>query len=159
MDHIDFTTPYRPVPSTDVPPLFNHSPSDGDQKKTSIVLNSYMDVITFLMFVRDTAQLLHWATYKFSTHIAMGEFYDGLEDLIDDMAEMMMGSEETMDFSTADTVSHQLPKEPCEFMAAVRTTMIDAGHLFDHEPALKNKYDEIIGLINKTKYKIDRLVS
>ena len=59
----------------------------------------------------------------------MGEFYDGLEDLIDDMAEMMMGSEETLDFSTADTVSYQLPKAPCDFMAAVRTTMIDAGHI------------------------------
>lgn len=157
MDHINFTTPFMPAP----PVPFSHETADdhSDHEKCSIKLNSYMDVIKFLMFTRDITQILHWATYKFSTHIAMGEFYDGLEELIDELAEMMMGSESSLDFSSADTESYQVSKQPAEFIACVREVMLDCGHLFDAEPSLKNKYDEIIGLINRTKYKIDRLVS
>lgn len=156
MDHIEFTTPYMPSMPQAVPSVFS---DELEGKKHSIKLNSYMDFIKFLMFVRDTAQILHWATYKFSTHMAMGELYDGLEEMIDDMAEMMLGSEETLDFASADTESYQLSKQPCEFISTVRSVIIDSAHLFDHEPSLKNKFDEIVGLINKTKYKIYRLVS
>ena len=91
MDHIEFTTPYMPSIPTSPPSVFD---SDCEDKKHSIKLNSYMDVIKFLMFTRDTAQILHWATYKFSVHMAMGELYDGLEEMIDDLAEMMLGSVE-----------------------------------------------------------------
>ncbi len=156
MDHIEFTTPYMPSIPTSPPSVFD---GDGDDKKHSIKLNSYMDVIKFLMFTRDTAQILHWATYKFSVHMAMGELYDGLEEMIDDLAEMMLGSVESMDFASADTESYQMSKQPSEFIETVRSVMIDSAHLFVSEPSLKNKFDEIVGLINKTKYKIDRLVS
>lgn len=150
MDHINFS---MPAPASEV--AGNVSASNISKPHIA----SYVDFIVFCLQVRTQAKFIHWATYKFSTHLAVGEFYDELEAMVDEMAEMMMGSEETLNFVQTKVDSIEFPSAPNDFMAFVRTTVLACGHLFDHEPGLKNKYDEIVGIIDRTKYKIERLVS
>jgi hypothetical protein len=151
MDQINYSSFFLPP-----------APEVDDQKheeEQCHCLNSYMDIIQFLMDVRDRSQLIHWSTYKFSTHIAVGEFYDGLEDLIDELAEVMMGAEPTLNFISQEPKTFPMPKTPVEFISCVKKCLMTAEKVVEHEPGLKNKFDEVIGLIDRTKYKLERLVS
>lgn len=124
---------------------------------TKIGLSDIMSVVKFLLTVRTQAQLLHWGTYKFSTHMALADLYDGLDKLTDEFAELLMGINDSLDFSTQQ-ISHvvEFSVEPKEFISQVIEIFKSSRSLF-FDTSVQNKFDEILGLLNTTKYKIERL--
>jgi hypothetical protein len=121
-----------------------------------IELGSFMDVIKFLLEVRTQAQLLHWGTYKFSIHLALSDLYDGLDKLTDELAELLMGIEGSLDFSNQTPANFNLSVEPKTFINEVIDIFKCSRQLF-FDPSAQNKFDEILALFNTTKYKIERL--
>ena len=126
-------------------------------EQTKIELPDIMSVVKFLLTVRSQAQFLHWGTYKFSTHMALGELYDGLDTLTDEFVELLMGINDSLDFATQQNLNPiQLSIEPKQFICQVIEIFKSSRNLF-FDTSVQNKFDEILGLLNTTKYKIERL--
>lgn len=141
------------TPSLDIPQVCEPEPPE----LTKVELPDIMSVVKFLLTVRTQAQLLHWGTYKFSTHMALGDLYDGLDKLTDEFAELLMGINDSLDFSTQQNLHPiELSVEPKEFICQVIEIFKSSRNLF-FDTSVQNKFDEILGLLNTTKYKIERL--
>lgn len=113
------------------------------------------ELIGFLFEARDTIHILHLKTGSYAQHIALNELYDGLLDLIDDIAETYQGKYGIVSIpsiitkSTGDTV---------EYVQSVVTTVESSKNIFKAEDThLLNILDEVIALLYKQLYKLRHL--
>lgn len=96
----------------------------------------------------------HWSTDSFSKHMALGTYYDGIVELVDDLIEAYMGCYEKID--TFPNVYH-LPKDPIKYMESLKNFVDDARKDMPQETQLQNIVDEIAQLIDSTLYKLKNL--
>jgi hypothetical protein len=113
-------------------------------------------IMCSLSAVTDT-HIMHWTTDRYSQHQALGEFYDGLSDLIDEWAEAFMGKAGVLTkFPTQCSI---MDGDPIVYLRAylvkVETYRRMAG--FPQDTALQNIVDEIVALTQTTLYKLTRL--
>lgn len=106
--------------------------------------------------ITDT-HIMHWTTDSYAKHQALGEFYDGLQDLIDTWAEAFMGKSGVLTaFPTQCTVSNT---DPLAYLKAY-LTKVDTyrrAATFPQDTALQNIVDEMVALAQTTAYKLERL--
>jgi len=115
------------------------------------------DFASLLVKSRSLGHVAHWATDSFSKHMALGEFYEGLSDLMDTFVEQYQGY-----YGKRLTVAI----DKCDLQDDV------AGELESHmewieknryqvceksETALQNTIDEIVKLYQTTLYKLRML--
>lgn len=115
------------------------------------------ELATLLIKSRSLGHVAHWATDSFSQHMALGEFYEGLSDLMDTFVEQYQGY-------YGKRLKVAIDK--CDLQADV------AGELESHmewiekhryqvceksETALQNTIDEIVKLYQTTIYKLRML--
>lgn len=103
-------------------------------------------------------KFLHWQTYGDAKHRLYGEIYDGLGTLIDEFTETMMGkygrpqfdAEFGLMFQDISAVNLQ------EFMDGITEFLVSFSEQLDpkYDTDLLNIRDEMLGLINKSKYLI-----
>lgn len=114
-------------------------------------------VVCSLSAVTDT-HVMHWTTTKYSAHQALGEFYDGLSDLIDSWAEAFMGKAGVLtQFPTQCSITDGDAIVYLRgYLVKVETYRRMAG--FPQDTALQNIVDEIVALTQTTLYKLTRFI-
>lgn len=115
------------------------------------------NLLTKLMMARDCAHVHHWQVKSLSLHLALGEFYESLTDFMDEIAEMYMGmSGETVhpDQSEPNGFSQQ---SPIEFIQQFASFLQSIRGTLPNDDALINKYDELQGMVQRIKYKMENL--
>lgn len=105
--------------------------------------------------VRAAAHLMHLSTRSYAQHVALGEFYEGLDGLVDKYAEVYMGLEKRQD--TWPRVTLPAADGPIElvedYLAQVKE---EQGE--DHgSEALLNTLAELEELTARTLYKLKNL--
>ena len=93
----------------------------------------------------------HWNTDSFSKHMALGEYYEEIVELVDDLVESYMGCYEQI--KTFPSVYHQ-PKEAVKYMESLKNFVDDARKDLPQETQIQNIVDEIAQLIDSTLYKL-----
>jgi hypothetical protein len=113
------------------------------------------NLVSALFSARDKAHQLHLRTRSFSAHIALGELYEGLLALADQIAEVVQGKYGVME----PVVSTPSPgDDPVIFIhelaswAETAHAYIPAGDSF-----IANLIDEMQALVYRAKYKLDNL--
>lgn len=115
------------------------------------------ELVSRIFATRNAAHLAHWAATgegSDARHRALGDFYDGLIDKIDDIVEIhqgafgLIGSVEPCDVD-GDIVVH-IGAE-ANWIVKNRTEL--AGGL----PPIENTLDDLVGLYLKTFYKLRNL--
>lgn len=103
------------------------------------------------------AHVHHWQTKSFSLHLALGELYETITELMDDIAEISMGA-------LGDTVNPEQSdpngfsqQDPVEFIRQFYGFLSDSRVSLPEVPALVNKYDDLLSAVAKIKYKIENL--
>lgn len=101
-------------------------------------------------------RFLHWQTFGDAKHRLYGEIYDGLGDLLDEFTETMMGkygrpefdSEFSIMFQDISTLNMQ------NFIDGITEFLVSMSDQLDsrYDTDLLNLRDEMLGLINKSKY-------
>jgi hypothetical protein len=113
-------------------------------------------IILYLMECSTQIKFLHWNTFSYSTHKSLGDLYDNLSDAIDEFVETMMGTMGRPDFP--DTFSLQLEKpekvNPIDYLTQLADYLISLSDELDPRinSDLLNHRDEMLGMINQTKY-------
>jgi hypothetical protein len=101
-------------------------------------------------------RFLHWQTYGDAKHRLYGEIYDGLGDLLDEFTETMMGKYGRLEFDSEFSISFQdiNALNMQNFMDGITEFLVAMSDQLDsrYDTDLLNLRDEMLGLINKSKY-------
>jgi DNA-binding ferritin-like protein len=89
----------------------------------------------------------------YAQHVALGDLYDAVSDMADDITESVQGYEGILTISIPATSF----MEPLAYIKGERTKMIAAKSKFASMPDIANKIDELIGHFSKTIYKLENL--
>ena len=107
-----------------------------------------------IMFAGRTAtHIMHLKTKSYAEHKALNEFYDGIVDLADDLAEATQGQYGLLDIPF---VNLTVGKDSAEFLKG-QLTELDKVMAGVDEDYLMNIYQEIQKLYRSTIYKLVNL--
>lgn len=112
--------------------------------------NMAMFAATMLHSATNT-HFFHWSTSSYSQHKALGNYYDGIVDLVDDLMESYMGCYEQV--KTFPSVYHQ-PKDAVKYLDSLKKFVDEARKDLPQETQIQNIIDEIAQLIDSTLYKL-----
>ena len=114
------------------------------------------ELIKKLVQIQLQWKFLHWQTFGDAKHRLYGEIYDGLGALIDEFTETMMGKygrpefdpEFALMFQDISSLSIQ------KFMDGITEFLVGMTDQLDgrYDTDLLNIRDEMLGLINQSKY-------
>ena len=109
------------------------------------------ELIMLLFHARTTAHVLHLKTRSFAVHKALEDFYEGIIDLADSIAEAHQGCEGLI---TAFPARYTPYEDPLLLMSSLYD-WIDANRdRLSDETQIQNLIDEVLALINSTTYKL-----
>jgi len=101
---------------------------------------------------RDYAHKAHLNTDSFAQHMALNEFYDGIIDLADNLAESWMGRNEQ---KIGEIPTITAPKgEPLVVIKRLLDVVRDTRDFVENDTMLSNIVDEIEQLFTSTIYKL-----
>lgn len=105
---------------------------------------------TLLHAVTNT-HILHWRSKSYAEHQALGTFYDELSDLVDGLAEKIMGKYDiTFPFIKA---SYYVPAETAkEELESLKEYVAETRKEIPQDSEIQNEVDNIANLINQTLY-------
>ena len=98
----------------------------------------------------------HLKTSKYSSHMALNDFYDKMPDLVDQLIEDYMGvkGEKVDDYKCIFTAEDM---DVYEYLKALRALVKDGTSKFLSDSELKSDVDSILSLIDSTLYKLKEL--
>ena len=114
-----------------------------------------MDFTICLLNSVTTAHILHLSSRSYSQHMALGTFYSGIGDLVDDFVEAFQGVYGLLTKypATADLFADQDPIAYLQYLKKEVSTLRRAAG-FPQDSQLQNITDEIEQLIDSTLYKL-----
>ena len=121
-----------------------------------------MNFITNLLILHNQFKVFHWQTQRkpgsFAQHEAFGKAYESLTDLIDTFIETYQGKNGVILANNGFNVTlHNLGNDPEEFIdefVDYFTNIMPQG-LEETDTDLLNIRDEMLGILNQTKYRLD----
>jgi len=135
-------------------PLFNAPKTEGAKPAPQLPPSGgkKCGCVEKLMSAQQSLRLQHWLTKSHAQHKAIGNAYEGLDGLIDDFVETLIGAKgrEVLSGISSISVGGDVQKILSDLEDALRNDIPkDVG---EKETALLNIRDEMLGLVQKTKY-------
>lgn len=101
------------------------------------------------------AKVFHWQTSSFAEHEALGDFYEGFNDLMDKFIESYQGCYGRIMMGCDMEVKPYTLDAPITFLEAFKSYISGGARmLVIGNPALTNILDEINGLVDQTIYRL-----
>lgn len=111
------------------------------------------ELILSCFHARTNAHVLHLTTRSYSAHMALNEFYEGLIDLVDSLAEAYSGEYGIIDFTTKVPYRHKA--DALDVLEDLRECIDKCTKSFSPEDThLNNICDELRTLVASTAYKM-----
>jgi hypothetical protein len=104
-----------------------------------------------LLHSATNTHLFHWSTDSFSKHIALGEYYDGIVDLVDAYVEAYSGAYNQI--KSFPSTYHQ-PKDIVKYLQSLQKFVAEARADLPKDEQLCNLIDAIADQIDSTSYKL-----
>lgn len=123
-----------------------------------------MNFITNFLTIQNQFRVMHWQTQKkigsFAAHTAFGTAYEELDDKIDDFIETYQGKRGVIMGKDGGFIVnlHNLDNNPVAVVDEMIRFLIDSvpQALDEREDTdLLNIRDEMLGILNQTKYRLD----
>jgi hypothetical protein len=109
------------------------------------------DFVLMLLHSITNTHILHWQTRSFSNHMALGEFYDNLQELLDSYVEAYQGKYGIINNFMVD---YDAPLEPIAELTMLKNQVKARRAKLPQDSELQNLVDEIASLIDSTLYKL-----
>lgn len=104
-----------------------------------------------LLHSSTNTHFFHWSTNSYAEHIALGEYYDEIIDLVDDFMEAVMGRYNQV--KKFPNVYHE-PKNPLQYMESLKKFVEESRDDLPQDQDIQTLVDNIAILIDSTLYKI-----
>jgi len=113
-------------------------------------MNDASEFLLVLLHSATNTHLLHWTTKSYAEHQALGTFYEEMPELVDSLAEAMMGKfDQTPDFPQMYHAPAATGKEELE---ALKDYVEQARQALPQDSEIQNEVDNIANLINTTLF-------
>lgn len=122
--------------------------ADGAREKDPL-----MSMIMCLLHSRTNTHIMHWTTRSYATHMALGDYYETIGDLLDPFVESFQGKYGILYGFFEDYKIAQDPVEYLKYLAAEVETLRRKDR-FPTDSELQNQVDAIADLIDSTMYKL-----
>jgi DNA-binding ferritin-like protein len=115
-----------------------------------------MSCIKVILNFQNEIKLHHWGTQSYAAHMALGALYEGLDPLLDEFTETYMGTKGRQDIKEINTLTLNGPFKIS--IDSVLSSFEDylknelPNEVKEDQTALLNIRDEMLGLVQKTKY-------
>lgn len=122
-------------------------------------MNNYQKLAASLFGFLNGIKLLHLnrtGEGSYAAHMALGELYDSVADMADDIVETMQGWIGIIEFTIPAV---KAPKTTTESILWFRAQLLEFKKMSDIKemPDISNMLDELIGALSKTLYKLNNL--
>ena len=115
--------------------------------------------ISNLLNSRQQAQVYHWQAVgegSNAVHLALNEYYDGIIPLVDGLVESIQGRNGIISGYNLQFTVREDNKPLIYFQALVKYVEVVRGRL-PQDSYVQNQIDEIVDLLETTKYKLENL--
>jgi len=113
-------------------------------------MNDTSEFLLVLLHSATNTHLLHWTTKSYPEHQALGKFYQEMPELVDQLAEAMMGRyDSTPEFPQMYHAPAATGKEELE---ALKDYVEQARQGLPQDSEIQNLVDEIAQLIDSTLF-------
>lgn len=113
-------------------------------------------IIQSFLTIQNQLRVLHWQTKSYAAHQALGSAYEAMDELVDGFIETYAGADpEILNIDSCNIKCQSIDSlSPMSFMDSVHSFL--SGKLSSAIPEehtdLHNIKDEMIAVVNKTKY-------
>ena len=115
-----------------------------------------MSCTQILLNFQTELRLHHWGTQSYAAHKALGKLYENLDGLIDTFTEAYMGIYGRDFLKEIDSLQLSGPfkTNPVKIVNSLEDYLMNElpNHIDEHQTALLNIRDEMLGLVQQTKY-------
>ncbi len=124
-----------------------------------------MNLITNLLTIQNQMRVFHWQTQKkpgsFAQHDAFGKAYEALDPLIDDFIEIFQGKNGAIMGRDGFVLKHENlssnPKDTIEDYITFLRETVGQSLEPDFDSDLLNIRDEMMAVLNQTKYRLNMM--
>ena len=109
------------------------------------------DFVQCLFHAVTNAHILHLQTKSYAVHVALGAYYNELNELTDSYAEAYQGKYGIIEDYTTE---YELPSAPLEYIISMNDYIKVAREQLPQDSELQNITDEIVALHDSTIYKL-----
>lgn len=110
------------------------------------------EFVLTLLHAATNAHLLHLRSTNYAEHVALGEFYTALPDMVDALAEAMQGNAQAL---LTFPIDYYAPAETgLEELTQLQEYVKEARSGIMQDSEIQNLVDEIAALIDSTTYKL-----
>ena len=121
---------------------------NGDETLVELVMDLlHSAIITHIM---------HWQTESYAAHIALGEFYEEMPDLVDAVVEAYQGKNNVILAKFPGIFDSYEDMQPLAYMEYLNQELTEGRALFGEDAEIQNLVDAIADLIDTTIYKLRR---
>ena len=116
------------------------------------IMDKVADFILTLLHAATNTHILHWQATRYGEHQALGEFYTGLPDLIDQLTEALMGRYE---MQPQFPIAYYGPNpDSLQELVTLKEYVQQERMSLPQDSEIQNLVDEIATSIDSTIYKL-----
>ena len=111
-------------------------------------------LVSYLLHSRNQTHVFHLQTKSYAEHMALGDYYDGIGDLIDGVVESYQGKYDIIKEYDSYKLESYTGKPQLETFFKALSKKVEEVHPKVKDTYLQNQLDTIDELINSTLYKL-----
>jgi hypothetical protein len=118
--------------------------------------DSLTELVMDLLHSATVTHIMHWQTTSYAQHIALGEFYQAIPDLVDAVVEAYQGKNNVILMKFPIEMDSYEEMTPLLYMEYLNQELYESRGLFGDDSEIQNLVDGIADLIDTTIYKLRR---
>lgn len=118
--------------------------------------DSLNELVMDLLHSAIVTHIMHWQTTSYAQHIALGEFYSAIPNLVDAAVEAYQGKNNVILMQFPIEMDSYEDMTPLLYMEYLNQELYESRGLFGDDTEIQNLVDEIADLIDSTLYKLRR---
>lgn len=119
-------------------------------------MEQYAQFISTLFASRTQVHIFHLQTPSYAAHVALGAYYDEIVDLADGLVESFQGRYGIVRGYTSPA-SFKEDNQVIPYFEALSKYVETARKTITQDSYIQNEIDNVVGLIESTKYKLKNL--
>jgi len=118
--------------------------------------DSLNELVMDLLHSATVTHIMHWQTESYAQHVALGEFYQAMPDLVDGVVEAYQGKNNVILRKFPINMESYEDMTPLFYMEYLNQELYESRGLFGDDSEIQNLVDGIADLIDTTIYKLRR---
>lgn len=141
-----------PFPSKDKALAVARAAYSSGYKEQEMEQMETSEFIAMLLHSATVTHLMHFKTDSYSEHMALGQYYEEVVDLVDSLAESIQGKYGVIPVCTTPMVTPNV--SPMDYLKSLQSFVAEEREEIPQDSEIQNEVDNVANLINTT---IDRL--